>query len=181
MSGFAKVGLALAAVHAARSGAIRRLQLDDLDIGNRKLTVDGRVRPLDEPTLQVDREWLDFRRRRWPDTANPHLLINKITALGTGSISQASLTAPLRGQAATLEQLHVDRQLEEASSMAPIRSTSPRSSAWTRRPRSATRTPHGRCWSSPSNKPVRTDRGLLPFCLSCPHEIEDCPGTARGH
>ncbi|MFD9816618.1 hypothetical protein [Streptomyces sp. NPDC059080] len=106
--------LALAAVHAARSGAIRRLQLDDLDIGNRKLTVDGRVRPLDELTLQVAREWLDFRRRRWPDTANPHLLINKITALGTGSISQVSLTAPLRGQAASLEQFRVDRQLEEA-------------------------------------------------------------------
>lgn len=37
--------LALAAVHAARPGAIRRLQLDDLDIGNRRLVVDGRVRP----------------------------------------------------------------------------------------------------------------------------------------
>ena len=30
-----RLALALAAVHAARSGAIRRLQLDDLDIGNR--------------------------------------------------------------------------------------------------------------------------------------------------
>ncbi|MEW2490840.1 hypothetical protein AB0915_33300, partial [Streptomyces sp. NPDC048411] len=57
---------------------------------------------------------LGHRFRRWPSTANPHLLINKITALGTGSISQVSLTAPLRGQAATLEQLRVDRQLEEA-------------------------------------------------------------------
>ncbi|MDT9698290.1 hypothetical protein [Streptomyces sp. P17] len=106
--------LALAAVHAARSGAIRRLQLDDLDIGNRKLAIGGRVRPLDDLTLHVALEWLEFRRRRWPDTANPHLLINKITALGTGPISQVSLTAPLRGQAATLEQLRVDRQLEEA-------------------------------------------------------------------
>lgn len=33
----------------------------------------------------------------------------------------------------------------------------------------------------PSNKPVRTDRGLLSFCLSCPREIEDCPGTSPGH
>jgi hypothetical protein len=106
--------LALAAVHAARSGAIRRLQLDNLDIGNRKLTIDGRVRPLDDLTVHVAREWLDFRRRRWPDTANPHLLINKFTALGTGPVSQVSLTALLRGQAAALEQLRVDRQFEEA-------------------------------------------------------------------
>ncbi|MFJ1845991.1 hypothetical protein [Streptomyces sp. NPDC088146] len=114
-----RLALALAAVHAARSGAIRRLQLDDLDIGNRKLVIDGRVRPMDELTLHVAREWLDHRRRRWPDTANPHLLINKFTALGTGPVSAVSMTAPLRGQAATLEQLRVDRQLEEALSHGP--------------------------------------------------------------
>ncbi|MEU6012247.1 hypothetical protein [Streptomyces sp. NPDC047453] len=57
--------LALAAVHAARPAAIRRLQLDDLDIGNRRLTIDGRTRPLDDLTLQVALEWLEFRRRRW--------------------------------------------------------------------------------------------------------------------
>ncbi|WP_432104408.1 hypothetical protein [Streptomyces sp. bgisy091] len=45
--------LVLAALHAARSGAIRRLQLDDLDIRNRKLAIDGRVRPLDALTLHV--------------------------------------------------------------------------------------------------------------------------------
>ncbi|GGT36640.1 hypothetical protein GCM10014713_32970 [Streptomyces purpureus] len=106
--------LALAAVHAARSGAIRRLQLDDLDIGNHKLTIDGRIRRLDDLTLHFALEWLKFRRRRWPDTANPHLLINKITALGTGPVSGVTLSEPFRGQAATLEQLRVDRQLEEA-------------------------------------------------------------------
>ncbi|MFE4831225.1 hypothetical protein [Streptomyces sp. NPDC056672] len=67
----------------------------------------------------VAREWLVFRRRRWPDTANPHLLSNKIIALGTGPISPVSLTAPLRGQAATREQLRVDRQLEEALAHGP--------------------------------------------------------------
>ncbi|MFJ8194753.1 hypothetical protein ACIQ8D_34145 [Streptomyces sp. NPDC096094] len=74
---------------------------------------------MDELTLHVAREWLDHRRRRWPDTANPHLLINKFTALGTGPVSAVSLAAPLRGQAATLEQLRVDRQLEEALSHGP--------------------------------------------------------------
>ncbi|MFJ2778131.1 hypothetical protein [Kitasatospora sp. NPDC087315] len=105
--------LALAAIHAARPGAIRRLQLDDLDIGNRRLVIDGRVRPLDELTLQAALAWLEHRRR-WPDTANPHLLINKQTALETGPISGVSVSAALRGQTATLERLRVDRQLEEA-------------------------------------------------------------------
>jgi integrase len=107
--------LALAAVHAARPGVMRRLQLDDLDIGNRRLTIDGRTRRLDSLTLQLATEWLEFRRRRWPDTANPHLLVNKQTALGTGPISKSSVAGPaLHGQAATLERLRVDRQLEEA-------------------------------------------------------------------
>ncbi|MCY0924380.1 MULTISPECIES: hypothetical protein [unclassified Streptomyces] len=111
--------LALAAVHAARTGAIRRLQLDDLDIGNRRLTVDGRVRPLDALTLRLALAWLEHRRRRWPDTANPHLLINKQTALETGPITGDSAAAALRGQAATLEKLRVDRQLEEALTHGP--------------------------------------------------------------
>ncbi|MBX7556306.1 hypothetical protein K1Y78_52690 [Streptomyces sp. tea 10] len=107
--------LALAAVHAARPGAIRRLQLNDLDIGNRRLTIDGRTRPLDDLTLQLAYEWLEFRRSRWPDTANLHLLINKQTALGTDPIGKSSVAGPaLHGQTATLERLRMDRQLEEA-------------------------------------------------------------------
>ncbi|GGP00073.1 hypothetical protein [Wenjunlia tyrosinilytica] len=101
--------LALAAVHAARPGAMRRLLLDDLDIGNRRLTIDGRTRPLDDLTLQLAQEWLEFRRRRWPGTANLHLLINKQTALGTGPISKSSVAGPaLHGQVATLERLRMD-------------------------------------------------------------------------
>ncbi|WP_225102054.1 hypothetical protein [Streptomyces sp. CoH27] len=106
--------LALAAVHAARPDAIRRLQLDDLDIGNRRLIIDGRVRPLGKLTLQLALAWLDYRRQRRPDTAGPHLLINKQTALETGPISGVSVSAALRGQTATPERLRVDRQLEEA-------------------------------------------------------------------
>ncbi|MFE2492405.1 hypothetical protein ACFXGR_56650 [Streptomyces mirabilis] len=112
--------LALAAVHAARPGAIRRLQLDDVDIGNRRLSINGRTRPLDELTLQLTQDWLEFRRLRWPGTANPHLLINKQTALGTGPIGKNSVAGPaLRGQTATLERLRTDRQLEEALAHGP--------------------------------------------------------------
>jgi len=56
--------LALAAVHAARPKAIRELQLDDVDLGNRRLTIAGRIRPLDDLTRQMILEWLDYRRSR---------------------------------------------------------------------------------------------------------------------
>ena len=44
----ARLVLALAAIHAARSGAIRALRLDDVDLGNRRLVIAGRIRPLDD-------------------------------------------------------------------------------------------------------------------------------------
>ncbi|MEV4117033.1 hypothetical protein [Nonomuraea sp. NPDC049695] len=58
----------LAAVHAARTGAIRSLLL-----------------------------------------ANPHLLINQLSALDTGPVSKIYFAKKLRGQPATLERLRVDR------------------------------------------------------------------------
>ncbi|MFI5774649.1 hypothetical protein ACIA74_40510 [Streptomyces sp. NPDC051658] len=42
--------VALAAVHAARPKMIRTMHLDDVDLGNRCITVDGHVRPLDDLT-----------------------------------------------------------------------------------------------------------------------------------
>jgi integrase len=72
----ARLVLVLAAMHAARRKAIRELLLDDVDLGNRRLTIGGRVRPIDDLTRQVLLEWLSYRSARWPCTANPHLLIN---------------------------------------------------------------------------------------------------------
>ncbi|MEV0705926.1 integrase, partial [Saccharopolyspora sp. NPDC050389] len=106
--------IALATIHAARSDGIRRLHLDDVDIGNRRLTIADRTRPLDELTHRELLNWLDYRRSRWPNTANPHLLINQRTALETGPVSAFWLKAAFRGHEATLERLRVDRQLEEA-------------------------------------------------------------------
>jgi hypothetical protein len=94
--------------------------LDDVDLGNRRLTAAGRVRPIDEFTHQVLLEWLDYRRRRWPNTANPHLIINEQSALGTRPVSRFFFAQQkLRGQAATLERLRVDRQQEEALAHGP--------------------------------------------------------------
>jgi MerR family copper efflux transcriptional regulator len=53
-------------------------------------------------TGEVLREWLEYRGRRWPHTANPHLLV-----------STECLTC-LRGLPATLEQLRIDCQLAGA-------------------------------------------------------------------
>lgn len=115
----ARLTLALAAVHAARSEAIRNLQLHDVDLGNRRLTIAGVTRPLDELTHGLIRDWLTHRHRRWPHTANPHLIINKQTASSTRPVSDNALTAPFRRRAATLEALRVDRQLDEALTHGP--------------------------------------------------------------
>jgi integrase len=109
----ARLCVALAAIHAARPGQIRALQLSDVDLGNRRITIAGRPRPLDDLTRRLLTEWLDYRRARWPHTANPHLLISKRSALGTAPVS-APWIRDLRGLPATLDRLRIDRQLEEA-------------------------------------------------------------------
>jgi hypothetical protein len=109
----ARVFVALAAVHAARPAQIRALQLTDADLGNRRLTIAGKTRPLDDLTCQVMLDWLTSRQARWPNTANLHLLISRRTAPGAGPVSHAWLRS-LRGLPATLDRLRIDRQLEEA-------------------------------------------------------------------
>ena len=111
--------LALAAIHAARSGEIRSLQLDDADLGNRRLTIAGRTRPLDDLTHRLLLEWLDHRRKRRPNTANPHLISNQMSAMKTSPISTLPQRRTLRGRGVTLEALRVDRQLEETLTVGP--------------------------------------------------------------
>jgi hypothetical protein len=109
----ARLCLVLAAVHAARPGVIRALQLDDADLGSGRLRLAGTDRPMGELTGKVLREWLEYRHRRWPHTANPHLLVSKESALHHGPVSAAYLTS-LRGLPAALERLRIDCQLAEA-------------------------------------------------------------------
>jgi hypothetical protein len=110
----ARLIVALAGVHAARSSTICVLLLADADPGSGRLLLGDRSRPLDDLTARLLRTWLQTRRARWPGTANPHLLINAQTALGTGPASRTWINSALRGHAATVEALRVDRQLEEA-------------------------------------------------------------------
>jgi integrase len=115
----ARLALALAAVHAARPEAIRALALGDLDLGNRRITIAGACRPLDDLTRRLILTWLDHRRDRWPDTANPYLIINNQTAMSTHPVSENWLTEAFRGLDATLERLRIDRQLDEALTCGP--------------------------------------------------------------
>lgn len=109
-----RLALAFAAVHAARPKTIRELHLGDVDLGNRRLVITGRIRPLDDLTRNLLLAWLEHRRDRWPGTANPHLIINQQTAMTTRAVSENWLTESCRGLSATLERLRIDRQLEEA-------------------------------------------------------------------
>jgi hypothetical protein len=110
----ARLAVALAAVHAARPKTIRELHLGDVDLGNRRLVITGRARPLDDLTRRLLLAWLQHRGRRWPGTANPHLIVNQQTAMTTRAVSENWLTESCRGLTATLERLRADRQLEEA-------------------------------------------------------------------
>jgi hypothetical protein len=109
----ARLCLVLAAVHAARPGTIRALQLDDADLASGRLHLAGADRLMGELTRKVLREWLEYRQRRWPHTANPHLLLSPESALRHGPVSTAYLIS-LRGLPATLERLRIDCQLAEA-------------------------------------------------------------------
>jgi integrase len=115
----ARLTLALAAVHALRPDAIRRLALSDIDLGNRRITLAGQSRPLDDLTRTLITGWLARRRGRWPRTTSPYLLVNNQTAMTTRPVSQNWLTSTFRGLGVTLEQLRVDRQLDEALTAGP--------------------------------------------------------------
>ncbi|TDD83186.1 site-specific integrase [Actinomadura rubrisoli] len=101
-------------MHAARHSQIRALALDDVDLPNRRLTIDRRTRPLDDLTHRLLTDWLTHRHKTWPGTANPHLLTSAISANGTAPVSHTWLNRILRGLPATLEALRIDRQLDEA-------------------------------------------------------------------
>jgi hypothetical protein len=105
--------------HAARPGDIRRLQLDDVDLGDRRITVASHVRQLDDLSLKVIKDYLVHRRGRWPSTANPHLFVAGRTAYDTRPVTSYYINNLFRGHKATLDRLRVDRWPEEALNGGP--------------------------------------------------------------
>ena len=108
-----RLAVALAAVHAARPGAIRGLTLEDIDLPGRRITIAGHRKPLGEFTRHALVAWLGYRSATWPDAANRHVLISLTSALGTGQVSPDYLGKhQLRG--ISLEHIRRDRILAEA-------------------------------------------------------------------
>jgi len=114
-----RVAVALAAEHAARTGAIRNLTLDDLDMPNRRITVDGHNQRFGELTHRALTAWLDHRRTTWPLTPNRHVLVNAKTILGTGPVSGPFVRFSLGRNGFSIDRIRADRILHEALTAGP--------------------------------------------------------------
>jgi hypothetical protein len=106
----------LAGVHALTRHQIRHILLEDVDLSRLALLVDGRRRPLDSLTAETLQDWLMIRGERWPQTANPYLLINRHTAFGLGPVNPSVVTFMFRELPTTAGALRNDRLLAEARS-----------------------------------------------------------------
>lgn len=111
--------VALLAVHAARPASIRNLTMDDLDMPNRRITIDGHTQRLSELTYRALRAWLEQRRTTWPHTPNRHVLISKSTALTGEPISKGFFLFHLRRHGVGLDRIRKDRILHEALTVGP--------------------------------------------------------------
>ncbi|MFF7082671.1 hypothetical protein [Streptomyces lavendulae] len=120
--------IALVAIHALMPVAITALHLDDLDRTRGRLRIRRKNRPdhivyLDETTLELATSWTAERFRRWPRTPNPHLLINRETAVnGDTPVSRMIFRTSLKGTGLQAGKLRQDRILDEARDGAdPVR------------------------------------------------------------
>lgn len=111
--------VALAAVHAARATPIRMLTLDDLDLAERRITIDGHSQRLGDLVHRLLGEWLAHRQATWPNTANRHILISQRTALGTEPVTEYYLKKQLLLRGIHLERIRSDRVLQEALAVGP--------------------------------------------------------------
>ncbi|WP_405148903.1 hypothetical protein OG589_12725 [Sphaerisporangium sp. NBC_01403] len=114
-----RVIIVLAAENAARTGAIRHLTLDDVDLANRRITLAGRRQRLGDLSHRALRRWLRHRRATWPHTNNPHVLINDKTAHGTTPISQQFVTLRMNHTGCSVDRIRKDRILREALTGGP--------------------------------------------------------------
>jgi hypothetical protein len=100
----------LAAIHALSRADIAKLRLDDVTPHSHTIVIRGRPRPLDTLTHDNLLTWLHERQQRWPNTANPHLLITTQSALGLAPVS----TAYFRRLPIPVAELRADRLLAHA-------------------------------------------------------------------
>ncbi|WP_327417444.1 hypothetical protein [Streptomyces sp. NBC_01233] len=86
---------------------------------DRTITIADHPRRLDDLTAQVITQYLLYRHRRWPHTINPHLIISEHTAQNEKPVSPHWLGDQFREVGVTLNQIRMDRQLEEALTHGP--------------------------------------------------------------
>jgi hypothetical protein len=106
--------VALAAVHAAHTSTIRRLLVDDVDVPNRRIVLDGVTQPLGSLTHRLLREWMHYRRDTWPHTRNRHLILSRSSAHGVDPVGRTYVTDQLLPPGITIERIRTDRILHEA-------------------------------------------------------------------
>jgi hypothetical protein len=100
-------------VHAARPKAIRELTLDDTGLPSRRITLAGHRRRLGELTRNALLAWLGYQHATWPNTANRHVLVSRISALGSEPVS-ADFPGKHQLRGISLEHIRRDRILLEA-------------------------------------------------------------------
>jgi integrase len=114
-----RVIVALAAENAARTGAIRRLKLADVDLANHRITLAGRRQRLGDLGHRAIRGWLDHRRATWPKTINPHVLLSPKTVHGAAPISQVFVNLRMQRIGCSVDRIRGDRILHEALTAGP--------------------------------------------------------------
>jgi hypothetical protein len=135
--------VALAAIHAARPMHLTTLTLDDVDLPNRRLTIGGKSRRLDDLTHRLLLDYLHYRQRRWPRTTNHHLLLTEQRAHDQGPVSTYWLNDEFRAIGAWTA------NSKRPSLTAPTHSTSSLYSASPRTPQSATPAPPNNSYNRP--------------------------------
>lgn len=102
---------ALIAFHGLHVRHLKRTKLTDIRDG--RLHVDGRVIPLAKPVRDRLNSYLDYRSRRWPHTANPHLLVHYRTTSRIDPVGRRWIWSIL-GPGLSATAVRDDRILDEA-------------------------------------------------------------------
>ncbi|GAB4100825.1 hypothetical protein [Sinomonas halotolerans] len=88
------------------------------DIHDGRIHLPGRTILTARPVRDHLARWLDHRRSTWPETTNPHLLVNKQTAVRTTPASNFWVNSRLGMSAQAVRE---DRILHEADATGDIR------------------------------------------------------------
>lgn len=102
------LAVALVAFHALTAKQVSHLLLTDIVDG--RLSLDGRSIPLAEPVRERLTRWLDYRQAKWPNSQNPHLIVNQRSA---PRLMAASRTYPWQQAGIRPQKLREDRILAE--------------------------------------------------------------------